>query len=87
MLRVISTDGPRLFIEAGDWNQREGFGAWPGKRPPRRQGEQLEHMIDYAESNLCRRQIILDHFADPGSADAARCCDNCSFDPALGRGL
>lgn len=38
---------------------------------------QLERMIDYAESNTCRRSIILKHFGDMGSAEADICCDNC----------
>ena len=39
--------------------------------------EQLDRMIAYAESNACRRRIILNHFGDPGRADAPLCCDNC----------
>ncbi len=38
---------------------------------------QLEKMVDYAETNACRRRTILDHFGDAGSADASICCDNC----------
>ena len=38
---------------------------------------QLEVMIDYAETNTCRRRSILQHFGDTGSADAPLCCDNC----------
>jgi ATP-dependent DNA helicase RecQ len=38
---------------------------------------QLEVMVDYAETNRCRRRSILDHFGDTGSADAPVCCDNC----------
>ena len=38
---------------------------------------QLEVMIDYAETNACRRRSILRHFGDTGSADAPLCCDNC----------
>jgi ATP-dependent DNA helicase RecQ len=38
---------------------------------------QLEIMVDYAETNACRRRAILDHFGDTGSADAPLCCDNC----------
>jgi hypothetical protein len=39
--------------------------------------EQLSHMVTYAETSLCRRQIILKHFGDNGSAHAQTCCDNC----------
>jgi adenine/guanine phosphoribosyltransferase-like PRPP-binding protein len=34
-------------------------------------------MIDYAETNSCRRKVVLKHFGDNGNADAAICCDNC----------
>ena len=39
--------------------------------------KQLEHMVRYAESNRCRRRILLDHFGDRGAAEAQDCCDNC----------
>ncbi len=38
---------------------------------------QLEIMVDYAETNACRRRTILDHFGDSGSTEAPLCCDNC----------
>jgi ATP-dependent DNA helicase RecQ len=38
---------------------------------------QLEVMVDYAETNACRRRSILHHFGDTGSAAAPLCCDNC----------
>jgi len=45
---------------------------------------QLEHMIAYAESNTCRRSIILKHFGDIGPTEAEVCCDNCQArQPAL----
>lgn len=36
----------------------------------------LEHIIEYAETNACRRRFILDYFGDGGAADAPDCCDN-----------
>ncbi len=39
--------------------------------------KQLEQIIRYAESNQCRRRILLDHFGDRGPAEAQDCCDNC----------
>ena len=39
--------------------------------------KQLEYMVAYAESNACRRRIILNHFGDMGTAEAPICCDNC----------
>ena len=38
---------------------------------------QLSRMVAYAESNDCRRTIILNHFGDTGPAEASICCDNC----------
>lgn len=38
---------------------------------------QLEVMVDYAETDACRRRSILRHFGDSGPADASLCCDNC----------
>lgn len=38
---------------------------------------QLNGMVQYAESNACRREIILKHFGDTGAAESADCCDNC----------
>jgi len=39
--------------------------------------QQLAKIVDYAETNACRRRTILDHFGDTGPADAPICCDNC----------
>lgn len=78
MLRITAREGLRWLVEAGPWNQEEAFaavGRATAHLAARR--EQLERMVEYAESNRCRRRIILDHFADPGSAEAYRCCDNC----------
>lgn len=38
---------------------------------------QLEKMVDYAETNACRRRTLLGHFGDSGDAAAPACCDNC----------
>jgi len=39
--------------------------------------EQLDQMVAYAETNGCRRRVILDHFGDSSTSDAPSCCDNC----------
>ncbi len=36
----------------------------------------LARVIEYAETNTCRRRFILDYFGDRGNADAPECCDN-----------
>lgn len=38
---------------------------------------QLHRMIVYAETNRCRRRILLDHFGDADSTEVPHCCDNC----------
>ena len=39
--------------------------------------DQLDRMVDYAETNDCRRATLLKHFGDSNPADAPICCDNC----------
>ena len=36
----------------------------------------LARIIEYAETNNCRRKFILDYFGDHGDVDAPDCCDN-----------
>ncbi|MBM4048376.1 MAG: RecQ family ATP-dependent DNA helicase, partial [Planctomycetes bacterium] len=39
----------------------------------------LNAMVRYAESNACRRKLLLRYFGDPAEPQASgRCCDNCS---------
>ncbi|MBM2850902.1 MAG: ATP-dependent helicase RecQ [Anaerolineales bacterium] len=38
---------------------------------------QLEKIVDYAETNACRRRAILHHFGDTSPCEAPLCCDNC----------
>jgi superfamily II DNA helicase RecQ len=38
---------------------------------------QLDQMVDYAQTNDCRRRQLLDHFGDDSPAEAPVCCDNC----------
>ena len=39
--------------------------------------DQLARMVDFAQTDACRRRTLLDHFGDSGPAEAALCCDNC----------
>ena len=39
--------------------------------------KQLQSMIHYAESDLCRRKIILNYFGDKSYLAVDVCCDNC----------
>lgn len=40
----------------------------------------LSRMVDYAETNACRRIVLLKHFGDPERQEIAPadCCDNCA---------
>jgi len=37
----------------------------------------LRKMVEYAQTEGCRRRLMLDYFGDTGPADAPVCCDNC----------
>lgn len=77
-LRHFSDAGFRMLLQRGEWNaQKIQKIAESADRHVRYQQSQLDKMVRYAESNACRRQIILDHFGDKGPRDAAQCCDNC----------
>ncbi len=46
-----------------------------GRRDDKRR--QLARMAAYAETEGCRRRLLLDHFGDASDSDAPLCCDNC----------
>lgn len=77
-LRRLSTEGSRLWLEAGrlDPERLQMTMAEAAARRAHKKRE-LECMIAYAETDACRRRLILDHFGDPGPAEALECCDNC----------
>jgi len=58
----------RLFDELPDEQRRAAIG-------------RLEAMRDYAESDRCRRSLILDHFGEPHDGQPCGICDNCSAGP------
>lgn len=70
MLRVGKWDGSAVQATAADVEQRRRY-----------RRAQLAQMVAYAESNACRRHILLDHFGDRSPAEAVRCCDNCQARP------
>jgi ATP-dependent DNA helicase RecQ len=39
----------------------------------------LDKVVDYAETNACRRHVLLDHFGDKDKSEVSpqECCDNC----------
>jgi len=77
-LHRLGDEGSRLWLEVGPWNParlRVTMAEVEVRRGHKRR--QLAHMVQYAETDTCRRQRILDHFGDPGPAEAPACCDNC----------
>lgn len=83
-LEHLGDDGVRMLLRKSAWNPSAIQQAAARSREHiRRRAEQLDHMIHYAETNDCRRRIILQHFGDHGSADAPICCDNCETRKSL----
>jgi hypothetical protein len=77
-LEHLGDDNVWMLLRRGVWNPSEVQQAAARSREHvRHRTEQLDHMIHYAESNACRRRIVLKHFGDNGSPDAPVCCDNC----------
>jgi ATP-dependent DNA helicase RecQ len=83
-LEHLDDDGYRMSLKRQMWNQKEVENAAArSKEHIRHRTEQLDHMIHYAETNSCRRKIVLKHFGDHGNADAPVCCDNCETRKSL----
>ncbi len=78
MLEHLGDEGFRMLFRRGTWDSKsmEKAVANSELHIEHRQ-RQLDGMIAYAESNACRRKIILKHFGDAGSVEVADCCDNC----------
>ncbi len=83
-LEHLGDDGYRMALKRQTWNQAEVEKAATRSRDHiRHRTEQLDRMIHYAETNSCRRRIVLKHFGDNGNADAPICCDNCETRKSL----
>ena len=41
--------------------------------------DRLEKMLDYVETNGCRRKTILDYFGDPAAAQFSKSCNGCDI--------
>jgi ATP-dependent DNA helicase RecQ len=82
VLEHLRDDGLRTWFKLNDWKNVEiqaiddRLKQHQAHRKAHRKA-QLERMVAYAESNNCRRGIILKHFGDTGSAEVEVCCDNC----------
>lgn len=75
MLQLLLKDERRLSMSAA-YAETE--------RRRERKRRELETLITYAESNVCRREFILNYFGDiKESGDRyVRCCDNCDAPPS-----
>ncbi|HLO31481.1 MAG TPA: RecQ family ATP-dependent DNA helicase [Anaerolineales bacterium] len=74
----LGDEGFRMLFRKGIWCQKEIEKAiLHGKQHLTHRQMQLDGIVCYAESNGCRRKIILNHFGDAGEAEATDCCDNC----------
>jgi len=77
-LEHLGDEGFRMLFRRREWNQGEiEKAAAHSREHVKHRQTQLDGIVHYAESNLCRRKIILKHFGDAGEAEAADCCDNC----------
>ncbi len=78
MLQRLGDAGPGMLLRLGQWNEKamQATAATTVQRR-RHRYKQLREMVDYAETNRCRRRILLDHFGDRAPIEAERCCDNC----------
>jgi ATP-dependent DNA helicase RecQ len=77
-LAHLGDEGFRILFRRGAWNQDEiEKVAIHSKEHINHRRAQLERIVQYAESNSCRRKIILNYFGDTGEAQIEDCCDNC----------
>jgi ATP-dependent DNA helicase RecQ len=78
ILKHLGDDGIRMLIQKEHWDPTAAQqAAQRSKQHTDHRKDQLSRVVTYAETNLCRRRIILKHFGDNGSANAPICCDNC----------
>ena len=83
-LEHLGDEGYRMLFRKGNWDAKVMEQAIANSRLHLKHRQtQLNAIISYAESNSCRRRIILKHFGDTGSAEAEDCCDNCRSAHAL----
>ena len=85
-LHRLDGGGDPMRVEVNAWDARRAGDVLARLRQHRDQKMHgLEQMSGYAETDGCRRQLLVGHFGDhvePG-ADPARCCDACATQDSL----
>jgi ATP-dependent DNA helicase RecQ len=78
-LEHLGDEGYRMLLRKGSWIPKEIENVIDhNKQHIAQRHTQLHGIIQYAETNTCRRKVILQHFGDMGLAENSECCDNCS---------
>jgi len=78
VLEHLGDEGYGMLLRGGTWNLAAITAAIEnGKQHIAHRKKQLDKMVAYAESNDCRRRILLDHFGDRSPVEVHDCCDNC----------
>lgn len=76
----LGDSGARMLIQVNPQNEdriEESLKVHQKHREARR--VQLQAMIEYAESDTCRRHVLLEHFGESFSTSPPDCCDNCQM--------
>ncbi len=77
-LEHLGDDGVRMLLRKGKWDPSAiQQASIRSKEHIKHREDQLNHIVNYAETNFCRRRIVLKHFGDTANPDAPVCCDNC----------
>jgi ATP-dependent DNA helicase RecQ len=86
-LEHLGDDNVRMLLRRGVWDPLAvQQAAHRSEQHTAHRFEQLDHMINYAETNACRRRIVLKHFGDTANPDAPVCCDNCESRKSMPEG-
>ena len=78
-LEHLGDEGYRMLLRKGGWIPQEiEIAINHNKQHIVHRHTQLHGIVQYAETNTCRRRVILQHFGDIGPAENPECCDNCT---------
>jgi ATP-dependent DNA helicase RecQ len=76
----LGDEGMQMLLRGGTWNLQAITAAIEsGRQHIAHRKKQLDKMVAYAESNDCRRRILLSHFGDSSQVEVPGCCDNCEM--------